>query len=77
MLNPQSPIVRETQLPKPAGAMDAGDMRDFVPKAVGSENIWVIDDVRAAISKARDVSDEGLILVPGSLYLIGEIKANL
>jgi len=57
--------------------MDAGDMRDFVPKAVGSENIWVIDDVRAAISKARDVSDEGLILVPGSLYLIGEIKANL
>ncbi len=63
--------------PKNPRAMEAGEIRNFVPKTFGNENIWVLDGVGAAISTARELCDHGLIVVTGSLYLIGEVKANL
>lgn len=37
----------------------------------------MIDEISQAIEKAKEIVGEGLILVTGSLYLIGEIQGFL
>ncbi len=49
-----------------------------VMKFVSSEQKAVIaDSVTEAIAVAREISDDGLIVVTGSLYLVGEVKKLL
>lgn len=61
--------------PKNPRAMKAGEIAKFVPKDL--KNVFVIDEIPEAIKKARKMPRENLILVTGSLYLIGEIKKFL
>ncbi|NNE98350.1 MAG: bifunctional folylpolyglutamate synthase/dihydrofolate synthase, partial [Pyrinomonadaceae bacterium] len=64
--------------PENPRARPAQETARFVSDHVKPKNVFVIDDVGKAFEKARDLSGgNGLILVTGSLYLIGEIKAYL
>ncbi len=64
--------------PENPRAMEASDIVEFALKNVDENSCFVIDAPSKALEKARQiVGDNGLILVTGSLYLIGEIKANL
>lgn len=63
--------------PENPRAMQAKDIAEFVSEDFKNESIFVIDDIAEAFEKAKEISDDNLILVTGSLYLIGEIKAYL
>ncbi len=62
--------------PENPRARPAEEIVQFVPKNIDRENIYVIDEVTKALEKAKDLAgDTNLILVTGSLYLIGEVQA--
>ncbi|MGI8670509.1 MAG: bifunctional folylpolyglutamate synthase/dihydrofolate synthase [Aridibacter sp.] len=63
--------------PQNPRAMPAAEIAEFVPKDFDKDKVFIIDEIPKAIKKAREIADENLILVTGSLYLIGEIKAFL
>jgi len=59
-------------------AMTADEIAPFIPVTVDPSNIFLTATVERALAKADDVTGEnGLILVTGSLYLVGEAKKIL
>ena len=59
-------------------ARPAKEVVEFVPDEVDGKSVFIVDEVVKALEKARKLAgNENLILVTGSLYLIGEIKAYL
>jgi dihydrofolate synthase/folylpolyglutamate synthase len=51
---------------------------EAIPRDVDSAKAILTDNVEAAIAKARELSGhDGLILVTGSLYLVGEVRRML
>jgi folylpolyglutamate synthase/dihydropteroate synthase len=57
--------------------METAELKDFVPENFGGE-IFEIETVGGAIKKAREISaGKDLILVTGSLYLVGEAQKIL
>lgn len=64
--------------PENPRARPAKEIVEFVPKDIYKENIYVIDEIPNALEKARELAgNKNLILITGSLYLIGEVKAHL
>jgi dihydrofolate synthase/folylpolyglutamate synthase len=67
-------------LTKPANprSMETEDLSKFVPKSFPKENVFVAESVENSIKKARKISAENdLILITGSLYLVGEAQKIL
>ncbi|MGI8544767.1 MAG: bifunctional folylpolyglutamate synthase/dihydrofolate synthase [Aridibacter sp.] len=63
--------------PENPRAMPAKEIAEFVTKEFDKNKIFVIDKIPQAFEKAKEIVGDGLILITGSLYLIGEIKAFL
>lgn len=64
--------------PENPRAMPAKEIAAFVAEEFDKKNIFVIDEIPNAFEKAREIAGkDNLILVTGSLYLIGEIQAYL
>ena len=58
-------------------SMETSQLRQFVPVDFSSE-VFEAETVAAALEKAREISPENhLILVTGSLYLVGEVQKIL
>lgn len=56
-------------------AMTSGELEAYAPQDVGKERICRTENVNEAITLARDtVTPNGIVLVTGSLYLVGEIR---
>lgn len=56
-------------------SMDISELQKFVPNDFSDDKLYLTDDASAALTIADSITDkEGLILVTGSLYLIGEIQ---
>ena len=61
--------------PDNSRALDASELRRVVPDGFDQANVFVTNTVLGAIEKAREVSNgNDLILVTGSLYLVGEVR---
>jgi dihydrofolate synthase/folylpolyglutamate synthase len=58
-------------------ALPASEIEETASGFVDREDLYIADSLEEAIAKARELVEDGLILVTGSLYLIGEIKALL
>ncbi len=63
--------------PQNERAMEAGEIAGFAAKVVPSDRLFVIDETAKAVKRARELNNDGIIVVTGSLYLIGEVKAHL
>jgi dihydrofolate synthase/folylpolyglutamate synthase len=64
--------------PANSRAMTADELAQFVPESVDVERIFKTDNVADAIEKAKELTAaDGLILVTGSLYLVGQVKQLL
>ena len=64
--------------PENSRAMSADELKQLVPRDLTIRNLVLTDSVKEAISEAeRRSPDQGLILVTGSLYLVGEAKKLL
>ena len=64
--------------PKNERSMKIENLLQYVPSDLADEKIYAAQTVREAIEKAREISgDENLILVTGSLYLVGEAQEIL
>ncbi|MEZ5345366.1 MAG: folylpolyglutamate synthase/dihydrofolate synthase family protein [Pyrinomonadaceae bacterium] len=61
--------------PENPRAMKADEISAFL--SADAQNVFLIDDVGDALKKAKSLSAGNLILVTGSLYLIGEVKKIL
>jgi dihydrofolate synthase/folylpolyglutamate synthase len=58
-------------------SMEVSELLKFVPKKFNAENVKVTETVEEALKIAPDFAAEGLILVTGSLYLVGEVQKLL
>lgn len=59
-------------------SMETEKLRSFVSKDFSDENLYFTDEIAVSLTIAGSVSDENhLILVTGSLYLVGEVQAFL
>ncbi len=64
--------------PENSRAMTAAEMSELVPMGFNLQNVIRTETVAEAIEKATEVRPvDGIILVTGSLYLIGEVKRIL
>ncbi len=64
--------------PANSRAMTGEELASFAPAGIGAERLIKSDNVAEAIEKAREVTPpDGLIVVTGSLYLVGEVKKLL
>lgn len=63
--------------PKTPRSIKASDIARFTSDIKEKNKIYVVKNVSDAVSKAFEITSKGLILVTGSLYLIGEIQAFL
>jgi dihydrofolate synthase/folylpolyglutamate synthase len=64
--------------PDNSRAMSAEDLLSFVPDGFDRSRVFVTRSASATIDKAREVSDtRDIILVTGSLYLVGEVRRIL
>jgi dihydrofolate synthase/folylpolyglutamate synthase len=64
--------------PSNSRAMTADELASFAPDSVSAYRLIKTNSVRDAIVKAKEITGEaGLILVTGSLYLVGEVKKIL
>jgi len=54
------------------------DLKDFLPENFNLQNVFETETVADAIEKAKEISpDKNLILITGSLYLVGEAQKIL
>ncbi len=59
-------------------AMAATELLDFIPAGIDRKNVFLAGNVEDALKKACELSsDDGLICVTGSLYLVGEAQKIL
>lgn len=64
--------------PSNSRAMTADELALFTPNSIMADKLTKTDDVAEAIEKARELTtQDGVILVTGSLYLVGEVKKLL
>ncbi len=64
--------------PSNSRAMTADELVNFVPESIDAGTIFKTENVADATAKAKEItSQDGLILVTGSLYLVGEVKKIL
>lgn len=64
--------------PSNSRAMSADELATFAPAGIGTDRLIKSDNVAEAIEKARELTtQDGVILVTGSLYLVGEVKKLL
>ncbi|MGD9629781.1 MAG: folylpolyglutamate synthase/dihydrofolate synthase family protein [Pyrinomonadaceae bacterium] len=64
--------------PSNSRAMAADDLAEFAPASAAAGGILKTDTVAEAMEKAREITPpNGLIVVTGSLYLVGEVKKLL
>ncbi|HQU93130.1 MAG TPA: folylpolyglutamate synthase/dihydrofolate synthase family protein [Pyrinomonadaceae bacterium] len=77
ILWPRAETIILTQ-PSNSRAMTADELAQFVPESVNVDRIFKTDNLADAIEKAKELTAaDGLILVTGSLYLVGEVKQLL
>jgi folylpolyglutamate synthase/dihydropteroate synthase len=58
--------------------METTELLKFVPDDFDRNKVLLAETVNEAIAKAREITKEGgLILITGSLYLVGEAQKNL
>lgn len=77
ILFPKAENIIFTQ-PKNSRAMSVEKLADFLPEKFDRDKAYMSEDVASAINTARRiVSENGRILVTGSLYLVGEVKKLL
>ncbi|NOT48392.1 MAG: bifunctional folylpolyglutamate synthase/dihydrofolate synthase [Acidobacteria bacterium] len=77
LLFPRAEKIVLTQ-PENSRAMTAEQLTAFVPSHVHADSIFQTESVTEALDKAKNVkSPNGIVLVTGSLYLIGEVKRIL
>ncbi len=56
-------------------SMETCELIKFVPDNLLNDNVFKVENVESAIKKAREISSENnLILITGSLYLVGEAQ---
>jgi dihydrofolate synthase/folylpolyglutamate synthase len=79
ILQTLAPFSESIILTRPANsrAIAAPQLLQFVPADFPSERVKVTENVTAALYEARQNDPKGLILVTGSLYLVGEAKKLL
>ncbi|CAN5277780.1 folylpolyglutamate synthase/dihydrofolate synthase family protein [soil metagenome] len=59
-------------------SMEVSELTKFAPQNLAKENLFLTPNVADALKTAQEISGkDDLILVTGSLYLIGEIKKHL
>jgi dihydrofolate synthase/folylpolyglutamate synthase len=59
-------------------SMEVDELEKFIPPEFAKENVFLSENVFNALKKAKEISTENdLILVTGSLYLIGEVQKIL
>ena len=59
-------------------AMEVSELKEFVPTYCSKEKLFLSENVSNALKKAKEISTENdLILVTGSLYLVGEAQKIL
>ena len=64
--------------PSNSRAMTVDELALFTPNSIMADKLTKTDDVAEAIEKARELTtQDGVILVTGSLYLVGEVKKLL
>ena len=64
--------------PENPRAMETSELIKFLPKNFETNNVMFAENVKQSIEKAREISSENhLILITGSLYLIGEAQMIL
>ncbi len=61
--------------PENPRAMPAEEIAEFAWDNLPEESIFVVPDIREALRMGMEFANSGILLVTGSLYLIGEIKA--
>jgi dihydrofolate synthase/folylpolyglutamate synthase len=61
--------------PDNARSMETAELLKFIPKDFNKEKLFVAETVKDAIIKAGELTiQDGLILITGSLYLVGEAQ---
>ncbi len=71
------PVSERLILTKPENprAMEVAELAKFVPKEFNKDNVYQIENAADALEKAQKITGKyELILVTGSLYLIGEVQ---
>lgn len=64
--------------PKNPRSMEIEELRQVVPQSFSDESLYLIEETADALKMAKEIIGEnGLILITGSLYLIGEIQGFL
>ena len=64
--------------PENPRSMPPEELMKFVPAGFAPENVFLAESVEKAIKMAREIASENdLILVTGSLYLVGEAQKIL
>jgi dihydrofolate synthase / folylpolyglutamate synthase len=63
--------------PSNSRAMTPDDLAAVTPDSCDAENVLLTESVREAMTVAKRVSDGSLIVVTGSLYLVGEVRGLL
>jgi dihydrofolate synthase/folylpolyglutamate synthase len=73
------PLAENLIFAQPANprAMTTDELMEFVPSDYPANNVFKSETVADAVRLAQGLSAGGLIVVTGSLYLIGEVQANL
>lgn len=74
------PLAEKIILTRPSNsrAMTADELAALAPASIEADRVLKTDNVSAAIEKAKESTrSDGLILVTGSLYLVGEVKKLL
>lgn len=74
------PPAKNIVLTKPSNprAISVEKLADLLPANFATENVYLSADVASSIKTAREIAgNDGLILVTGSLYLVGEVKMIL
>lgn len=77
MLAEIAPLAERIVLTQPSNsrAFSSGDLLDKLPGSIRKDSVRTTDTVADAVAVARDITPaEGVILVAGSLYLVGEVK---
>jgi len=64
--------------PSNSRAMTTDELVAFIPESIAADRIYKTNSVDEAIERAKEIATpDGLILVTGSLYLVGEVKKLL
>ena len=77
ILQPKAEYLILTQ-PKNERALSVTELGEFVTKSFDRERLFPMETVADALAKADEITDgNGIVLITGSLYLVGEAKKIL